>query len=89
MVPVAGGVRDRIVAAGITINGLAVANDLGEYYRTHVIGGAGSFVVTATDYADFARAIRIKLIREIHAGPISYDPSDRRVPRADHQRGDG
>ena len=75
--------RDRVVAAGITINGLAVANEqpaLGEYYRTHVIGGAGSFVVTATDYADFARAIRIKLIREIRAGPISYNPPDRGAP---------
>ncbi len=84
--------RDRVVAAGITINGLAVANEqpaLGEYYRAHVIGGTGAFVVAATDYADFARAIRIKLIQEMRAGPISYAPSDRRVPRANRQRGDG
>jgi hypothetical protein len=90
--PSPGGVRDRVVSAGITINGLAVANEqpaLGEYYRTHVIGGAGSFVVTATDYADFARAIRIKLIQEIRAGPVSYDPPDPGTFRADRQRGDG
>ncbi len=85
-------VRDRVVAAGITINGLAVANEqpaLGEYYRVHVIGGTGAFVVTATDYADFARAIRIKLMQEIRAGPISYNPSGRRPAGTDRQRGDG
>jgi Protein of unknown function (DUF1194) len=85
-------VRDRVVAAGITINGLAIANEqpaLGEYYRAHVIGGTGAFVVTATDYADFARAIRIKLMQEIRSGPISYNPSGRRPAGADRQSGDG
>jgi hypothetical protein len=85
-------VRDRVVAAGITINGLAVANEqptLGAYYRAHVIGGAGSFVVTATDYADFARAMRIKLIQEIRAGPMSYDPPARGASGPDRRRGEG
>jgi hypothetical protein len=86
------GVRDRVVAAGITINGLAIANEqpaLGEYYRAHVIGGAESFVVTATDYADFARAIRIKLLQEIRGSPISYDPPTRGISGPNHQRGEG
>jgi uncharacterized protein DUF1194 len=68
------GARDRAVAAGITINGLAVANeqpDLGRYYRDHVIGGPGAFVITATDYEDFARAIRLKLIEEIAGRPAA------------------
>ena len=39
-----------------------------EYYRQNVIGGPGSFVETATDYSDFERAIRRKLLREI--GPF-------------------
>src|SRR5262245_43916337 len=49
-------VRDRAVAAGVTVNGLAIVNEqpaLAEYYRVHVIGGAGAFVVTAADYMDF------------------------------------
>ncbi len=71
-------VRDRAVAAGITINGLAVTNEqprLGDYYRDHVIGGPGAFVMAADDYADFARAMRAKLIREIGQDVISSAPA--------------
>ena len=60
--------RDELVEQGYIINGLAIENefpDLETYYRDHVIGGAGSFVVAASDYGDFARAIKVKLIREI------------------------
>lgn len=84
--------RDRVVAAGITINGLAIVNEqpaLGEYYRVHVIGGNGAFVVTATNYLDFARAIRIKLIQEISEGPISYRPPSPYRAGADKRRGNG
>jgi uncharacterized protein DUF1194 len=66
--------RDQAVTAGITINGLAVANeqpDLGHYYRDHVIGGPGAFVITAANYEDFARAIRLKLIEEIAGRPAA------------------
>jgi hypothetical protein len=66
--------RDLAIAAGITINGLAVANeqsDLGRYYREHVIGGPGAFVITAADYVDFARAMRLKLIEEISGRPAA------------------
>lgn len=85
-------VRDRAVAAGITINGLAIVNEqpaLADYYRVHVIGGAGAFVVTAADYADFTRAVRIKLIREIGEGPISYRPSGPYRAGANEQREKG
>ena len=66
--------RDAAVAAGITINALAVtaANQvarfgepLAETYRREVIGGPGAFVVSAEDRRDIARALRAKLVREI------------------------
>ncbi|TDG34108.1 DUF1194 domain-containing protein [Paracraurococcus ruber] len=66
--------RDDAVAAGIQVNALAVAaagqvtrmgEPLAETYRREVIGGPGSFVVTAEDRRDIARALRAKLIREI------------------------
>lgn len=69
--------RDRAVAEGITINGLAIEGDpevarllgpgatLTAYYRQSVTGGPGAFVVTAEDTRAFARAVRRKLILEI------------------------
>ena len=60
--------RQRAIADGITINGLAIVNEepnLTAYYRANVIGGSRAFVMTALDYSDFARAIRAKLVREI------------------------
>ena len=69
-------VRAAILAEGITINALAirspggaVAGPRGEpidlHYRNHVIGGQGAFVAVAEGRADFARAIRSKLVLEI------------------------
>lgn len=63
-----GPVRDIGVAAGVTINGLAVLNeepDLLEHYVAEVIGGPGSFAMACPDYAAFAAAMREKLRREI------------------------
>ena len=66
--------RDDAVAAGITVNALAVAaagqvtragEPLAETYRREVIGGPGAFVATAEDRRDIARALRAKLVREI------------------------
>ncbi len=70
----------RAVAAGITVNGLAILNEdptLDEYYRLAVIGGIGAFVIVADDYDDFADAIRLKLIQEIKATPIAALPAPR------------
>ena len=65
-------------ARGVTVNGLAILNedpDLALWYRNNVINGQGSFVLTASDYADFAEAIRLKLIREIeHQERLSGAP---------------
>jgi hypothetical protein len=61
------------VAAGITVNALAVLNeepDLVAYYAEAVIGGAGAFVMTAATYEDFAEAILRKLLRELRGGAI-------------------
>lgn len=63
-----GPVRDRMVAAGITINGLCVLNeepDLLATYTAEVIGGPGAFALTCSSYTDFAAAMRQKLLREI------------------------
>ena len=70
-------VRDATVSRRITINGLPILNradafdrrfylaDLDKYYLGCVIGGPGAFLVVAGSFADFARAIRRKLILEI------------------------
>jgi len=66
--------RRAVLAAGVTINGLAVINeepDLEQYYRTEVIGGPGAFALEARDYEDFAQAILRKILREIEAVPVA------------------
>ena len=70
--------RDRVVASGIIINGLAIElgsgtggfsyfdlPDLDRYYEDCVIGGAGAFVLLVRDKREFASAIRQKLLLEI------------------------
>ena len=72
--------RDAALAAGITINGLAVLcrqcdsgrpvrYDLEAAFRERIVGGPGSFVVTADGGEAFADAVRRKLIQEIAGGP--------------------
>ncbi|MBX9593827.1 MAG: DUF1194 domain-containing protein, partial [Roseomonas sp.] len=66
-------VRDLAVAAGITINGLAILNeepDLLDHYEAEVIGGPGAFAMECADYIDFADAILRKLRRELGAGSL-------------------
>jgi len=41
------------------------------YYRRNVVGGPGSFVMTADDYDAFGEAIRRKLLRELGPGPTA------------------
>lgn len=67
--------RDQVVAAGITINGLAVlcrlcsgrpiSYDLEAAFEQRVVGGPGAFVITADSRQTFADAVRRKLILEI------------------------
>jgi hypothetical protein len=65
-----GPVRDRMAAAGITINGLCILHeepDLLQSYSQEVIGGPGAFAVTCQDYPAFAAAMKQKLARELNA----------------------
>jgi hypothetical protein len=60
--------RDRVVAQGIAINGLAILTEehsLADYYRTNVIGGPSAFVVVARTFDDFDGAMLRKLTQEV------------------------
>ena len=72
--------RDEALAQGVTINGLVILSEiplprfpehthppggLAQYYRENVIGGDGSFVMTAENFQSFGRAIINKLVAEI------------------------
>jgi hypothetical protein len=73
--------RDAAAAEDITINGLAILNEqpaLDLYYEWNVIGGPAAFVIAAADYDDFARAMRLKLLREIESTPLARGPSGSR-----------
>lgn len=70
--------RDAAVGAGITVNGLAIRKDepfLDGYFSHSVIGGIGSFMMTAEDYEDYTAAILAKLLREIGI-PLSWEDTD-------------
>ncbi len=59
--------RDIAVSMGITINGLAITNEvdgLVDYFTNTIIGGNGAFVEVAKEYTDFELAMRKKLARE-------------------------
>ena len=69
--------RDRIVASGITVNGLAILSEepwLADYYRSNVIGGSPAFVVTARTFGDFADAMLRKLTQEIVSASAALAP---------------
>ncbi|MGI9410072.1 MAG: DUF1194 domain-containing protein [Hyphomicrobiaceae bacterium] len=82
--------RNDLIRTGVVINGLPILSepdegpgymvkvDLDDYYRDCVIGGPGSFYIPVSSMQNFAKAIRMKLIREIAAAPKSAMPG---VPR--------
>ena len=66
--------QEGVLAEEITINGLAILDDsfdLKQYFLDAVVGGPGSFVMAVDSYADFATAIRLKLMREISGKPVA------------------
>lgn len=72
-------VRDIAVAQGVTINGLAILNEdpyMDGYYLYHVIGGTGSFVMSANNYEDYAAAMLEKLLKEISGAPLVMAPGE-------------
>jgi hypothetical protein len=86
--------RDQVLAAGITINGLPIMlnrpfgsgtdiTNLDIYYEDCVIGGPGAFVIAIHDRAQFKEATRTKLVLEI-AGTtpqLRIIPAQVRPPR--------
>jgi hypothetical protein len=79
--------RDQALAAGITINGLAIINDhpvsytfahvqppggLTQWYRDNVTGGPGSFALEVHDFHSFGEAMVRKLLSEIAALPHTH-----------------
>jgi hypothetical protein len=79
--------RDEVIAAGITINGLPImlkrANpgtmdikNLDVYYEDCVIGGPGAFMVPIRDRSKFIEATRTKLVLEV----AGRQPQARIVP---------
>jgi Protein of unknown function (DUF1194) len=64
--------RDRVVAAGIAINGLAILTEepwLESYYQNNVVGGPAAFVVVARNFGSFANAMLKKLVQEVAGAP--------------------
>jgi len=67
--------RGNAVAAGITINGLAISRpgstrpfravSLEQEFREQIIGGTGAFVVTVDETISFAEAVLKKMILEV------------------------
>lgn len=60
--------RVPIIDAGVTINALAIESNvrgLTTYFEENVIGGPNAFVERADNYADYPRAIQLKLLREV------------------------
>jgi hypothetical protein len=73
--PPPAGVRDQLVAQGITINGLAILTEepwLDDYYRHNVIGGTSGFVLVAETMDSFADAMLKKLVQEIAGMPPRF-----------------
>ncbi len=79
--------RDQAVAAGVTINGLAIINDkpnlgysahtnppggLPNYYRQNVIGGPNAFLIVVKDFNSFADAMANKLAKEINVAQAEH-----------------
>ncbi|MDR3423325.1 MAG: DUF1194 domain-containing protein [Xanthobacteraceae bacterium] len=77
--------RDEALAEGVTINGLVILSEtplawnpdhtnppggLENYYREHVIGGPGAFVLAAENFNSFGQAIVKKMIAEVAQAPL-------------------
>jgi hypothetical protein len=86
------------VAKGIVINGLPImlkkpgymdVEKLDVYYEDCVIGGRGAFIVPAREHAQFAEAIRNKLLLEVadREPEASLKPAQTR-PRVSCQAGE-
>jgi len=86
-------IRDDVLAAGITINGLPIMlkrpykgtmdmDNLDEYYEDCVIGGPGAFVIPIREREKFIEATRTKLVLEV----AGRQPDPQIVPTASRAR---
>jgi Protein of unknown function (DUF1194) len=83
-------VRAKIIADGITINGLPLVvkapfgpysiDNLDVYYEDCVIGGPGAFLIPVHDMSQLAGAIRRKLVLEIAGAPAKIIPASEAAP---------
>lgn len=59
------------------------ASTIDRWYKDHVIGGPGAFILPAQGYEDFARALRRKLVTEISGlAPAPGETADRNGVRS-------
>ncbi|MEZ5824735.1 MAG: DUF1194 domain-containing protein [Geminicoccaceae bacterium] len=61
-------IRHHAVLTGVTVNGLAILNEVGtlnHYFEQRVIAGANAFVEKAESYKSYGVAMERKLLREI------------------------
>lgn len=87
--------RDEALAQGVTINGLVILSErplpwnpehtnppggLANYYRDHVIGGPGAFVLVAENFNSFGQALIGKLVAEIAEAPRNLPASSSPKP---------
>ncbi|WP_214474908.1 DUF1194 domain-containing protein [Mesorhizobium sp. dw_380] len=84
-------VRDAFIAAGVTINGLAISLHAADtldsfgpryvelYYESCVIGGSDAFIVRVDSTAEFAKAIRKKLVNEIAGLSAGMQPAAHQI----------
>ena len=59
---------EALAANGVTVNGLVILGawpDPAEFYLRNVVRGEGAFLETAANFADYAAAIKRKLLREL------------------------
>lgn len=59
---------EALAASGVTVNGLVILGawpDPAEFYLRNVVRGDGAFMETAANFADYANAIKRKLLREL------------------------
>lgn len=89
------GVRNRLVAMGLTVNGLPIEvrrtvpafedflqDDVTQFYADCVIGGPGSFHVVARGFADVRETLIMKLMLEMASLPA---PHKKRIAAAWNQ----
>ncbi len=78
-------VRPKLLAAGVTVNALAILDQepaLDRYFEERIVGGPGAFVVRAAGFAAFTDAMTRKLAREIAGRSAAGDLASAAAPRA-------